>query len=112
MFGGRDLNGTVASSEIWDPSTGQWSGGPDMVTGRYEAATALCPSGLLVLGGMVEVNRQTTPSLGLASDEMLDASVGSFVTAPSNLSQERTAATATTVGDASDVIVIGGSDAA
>jgi hypothetical protein len=111
VFGGRDVNGTVSSSEIWDPSTGAWSQGPDMLVGRYEAATALTTNGLLVAGGMVETDRTTSPSFSFTGQgEMLDPSQGSFVSA-SSLNMDRTAATGTGLNDGTgNALVIGGSD--
>src|SRR5207302_753931 len=110
IFGGRDANGSLSSSEVYDPSTGQWSQGPDLVNGRYDASSLVTPAGLMVMGGAAEQNRTTNPEVGNVDfDELLDPNQGIFVAASSRLNNERSAA-AGAVTDAGDTFVAGGTD--
>lgn len=52
VAGGKDATGMLASAELYDPGTGEWTETSPMATSRYGAMSALLPTGkVLVAGG-------------------------------------------------------------
>ncbi len=111
VFGGRDANGTLATTEVFDPNAGAWGPGPSMLVDRFEETVVATPYGILVAGGTQETGRQTqTPSLNtVQQDEWYDGNQGGF-TAVNSLNVERRAACGSLLGNGG-VIVAGGLDA-
>ncbi|HZV02739.1 MAG TPA: kelch repeat-containing protein, partial [Planctomycetota bacterium] len=100
VYGGRDANGnSLATSEIWDPSSGTWSQGPQMVQDRYEFVSVVFSGGLLVCGG-------TSTGIGtVTQDELYVSGFGPT----GSLNQPRTGACGSMLGSG-DVLVAGGND--
>jgi hypothetical protein len=110
VFGGRDVNGTVASSELYDPVAGTWSAGPSMQVGRYDAAVIPYTGGVFVAGGATQTGRTTAnPVLNnVTSDESFDPSVPAFSLAGSLNTERREPAGV--LMDTNDLLVFGGAD--
>jgi|SRR5581483_9168295 hypothetical protein len=102
VAGGFDANGNVlASAELYNPATGQWSYTGNLITARYEAAdSVLSTGGVLITGG----NDGTgTP---LAKCEMFNPATGKFA-ATDSLDNARAQHTATFLATGK-VLVAGG----
>jgi len=52
VVGGRGLNGTHDSTEIYDPQTYSWSLGPSLTTPRSHHAMVVLPGRMIVVGGI------------------------------------------------------------
>ncbi len=104
-FGGRNANGTMASSEIFDVATGLWSAGPAMVAGRYDAGIVSTPLGISVIGG-ASINAAGTYT-AIADDEVYDPATNAFATAPVSIAPRTYRHTATLL-DTGDILVTGG----
>ncbi|HZZ91816.1 MAG TPA: kelch repeat-containing protein [Usitatibacter sp.] len=106
--GGYFRAGTLAASEIYDPSTNAWSPGPELGTAReMHTATVLRDGSLLVAGGTQETGQ--IPHLGailLDSVESSPAPAMPWVSAAS-LGTARYNHTATRLADGS-VLLVGG----
>lgn len=74
-FQGSPLTGTnPVTAEVYDPSTGTWTGTGDMVTTRYfHSATLLANGQVLIAGGTTGVGSTATASI-------YDPSTGTFAT--------------------------------
>ncbi len=102
ILGGSDAgprSGRYRSTELFDPATGRFSSGPDMLSQRYKltAGALLLPSGdVLVLAGAAQVER-------------FDTAIGRFLALTSELDGPHELATATLLDDG-DVLVLGGYD--
>jgi Kelch motif len=91
--------GRLSSTEIYDPSSGVFSPGPDLTWGRHklrDAVAALASGAILVAGGA-------------AQPELLDAAGRAFQPVPGDLGGAAMFATATRLEDG-DVLVLGGYD--
>ena len=103
LAGGQDVLGgnALASSEIYDPATGEWSAGPNMTESRVGAAGALLGNGdVLIAGGLGAAN--DTPQTA----ELYDPSTNTF-TATGDLQQGRFEPSGTALPDG-DALVVGG----
>lgn len=95
----RGFRGRFASTEIYDPGTGEFRPGPEMRWGRHKIrdAVAVLPSGAIVVAG------------GAVRPELLDPTDDVFVAAAGELGGPQMFATATVLGDG-EVLVLGGYD--
>ncbi|NWJ41336.1 MAG: hypothetical protein HXX12_10225 [Geothrix sp.] len=74
----------LASTELYDPATGQWTAGPDMADGREYHTTTLLENGqLLVYSGWTKVGYQSFGAL--RSIELYDPVTGAFRKLPNPL---------------------------
>jgi hypothetical protein len=104
LAGGQNSGGAINSLEIFDPSSGNFSGAGVMTSARMNhAAAALQDGRVLLLGG----SDGTNP---LASVDVFDPSAGTVSAGP-NLSSPRVSASATATLDGK-VVVIGGNNGA
>lgn len=100
IIGGSDSgprSDRYRSTELYDPATGRFSPGPDMLSQRYKLpdGAVLLPSGdVLVAAGAAQVER-------------FDSSAGCFVALSGELEGPHEFATATLL-DSGDVLVLGG----
>jgi len=95
----RDSRGRYASTEVYDPATGEFSPGPEMGWPRYkmrDAVVALPSGAVLVVGGA-------------ARAELLDPADEVFVPVSGEFGEGRMFATATDLGTG-EVLVLGGYD--
>lgn len=95
----RDQRGRYRSTEIYDPKTGKFTGGPSMQWPRFkipDAATEL-PSGAVLVAG------------GASRLELYDPGSNSFVTVHGELDDTREFATASLLPDG-EVLILGGYD--
>ena len=75
VAGRTDPNATLASVELYDPSTGTWSATASMTTARdYHTATLLADGKVLVAGGHGPGERASGE--GLAAAEVYDQAPG------------------------------------
>lgn len=95
----RDYRGRYASTEIFDPETGEFSPGPDMRWGRHKIrdAVAVLPSGAVLVAG------------GAAQPELFDPAARIFVATEGELSGPQMFATATLL-PTREVLILGGYD--
>src|SRR5216683_5545714 len=105
--GGCDVSWSLPSAEIYHPG-GYWSGTGSMATGRYgHTATRLLNGKVLVAGGLYEPPLySTTTATYLASAELYDPATGTW-SVTGSMSQVRSNAMATLLGDGT-VLVVGG----
>src|SRR5206468_1624811 len=106
IIGGFDGTNPLASSDIFDPSTGSVSPGPSLVTARYaHSATTLLNGQVVVTGGAI-----TGPggTLDVASVEVFDGSGGAFTTAGTSLKMAREGHQAVLLPKNNGLLVIGG----
>lgn len=102
ILGGSDTRGYAArfaSTEIYDPATGEFSPGPDMQWDRHKIrdAVAVLSSGAVLVAG------------GALRPELYDPADGVFVPVEGELSGPQMFATATPLGSG-EVLVLGGYD--
>jgi hypothetical protein len=104
-FGGFDndstdpTQGSLATTEIWDPSTNAWTAGPTMPEPRDSlSAVKIAGGNVLVFGG--QTNSTDTPAEVLVFD-------GSAITTAGSISQHGTAQVASLLSDGR-VLVAGG----
>lgn len=102
IIGGSDergYSGRYASTEIYDPTTGTFSLGPDMRWGRHKIrdAVAVLPHGAVLVAG------------GAARPELFDPTDRVFIPASDELSGPQMFATATLL-PSEEVLVLGGYD--
>jgi hypothetical protein len=75
VAGGQNGSTTLASAELYDPSSGVWSTTGPLNTGRYQATATLLPNGrVLIVGGTV------SGTAGLTSAELYDPAAGTWTT--------------------------------
>ena len=106
LAGGFTHTGTtVASGELYDPATGQFTATGSLATARYDHTATLLLSGkVLIAGGFIN------GGAALASAELYDPAAGTFA-ATGSLSSTRASHTATLL-QAGVVLVAGGLNAA
>ena len=69
-----DVNGVLASAEVYDPGTGTWTAAPNMDTPRANQTATLLPDGrVLVAGGMSVIDGTARPQ---ATAELFDPGRG------------------------------------
>lgn len=99
------FNPSVATAELYDPSTGSWAATGSMGTARStQTATLLRDGKVLVAGG---TNDNDTLSYALASAELYDPRTGTW-TPTGDMTEVRTWPSATLLSDGR-VLVVGGS---
>lgn len=95
----------LATTELYDPTTGQWAAGPPMSQARaYHNAVLLADGRVLVAGGISRTSGGTAGSL--SSAELFDP-VANTWTATGAMTDPRSLATITTLADGR-VLVVGG----
>ena len=66
VSGGYNSSGVLTSSELYDPASGQWIAGPDLVNGRARSSSILLPNGnVLAVGASNPVTGAILPSAEL-----------------------------------------------
>ncbi|MBL8921308.1 MAG: hypothetical protein JNJ54_20785 [Myxococcaceae bacterium] len=104
---GQSATETLASTELYEPSSNTWSPGPPMTTARAgHTATALLDGRVLVVGGTAPAADGASRFEALASAEVFDPKKRSW-TVVGSLSEARNGHSATRLADGS-VLVIGG----
>jgi hypothetical protein len=110
--GGTETDYTIATAEIYDPATSQFSLTGSLITARMgHTATLLSDGRVLIAGGSSAVagtDRRTVPML--ASAELYDPKTGEF-SATGSMTTGRDNATATLLGNGR-VLIAGGGDEA
>lgn len=107
VVGGKTSNGVTQSTEIFDPTTGQWTFAGALSVARMNHGAAMLPSGeVLIVGGQSDINGRQS----LSSTEIYDPNNDSFRAGPS-LSIARSCATvlAYDANGQSRVLIAGGS---
>ncbi|WP_187345264.1 kelch repeat-containing protein [Cystobacter ferrugineus] len=104
VAGGSTSEGSgpvLATAELYDPATGQWSATAPLNTARRNHTLSLLPDGLVVAAGGVGAD-----GVPLSSVEYYDALYARWLPAPS-MSTGRTAHTATVL-DNGNLLIVGG----
>lgn len=93
----RDGDGAYSSTEYWNPATGSFEAGPDLLARRYknQGTSVILSDGRVLVAG------------GAATVEVLDPETGGFTRTSGDLTSSRMFATATLMGD-STVLITGG----
>jgi N-acetylneuraminic acid mutarotase len=102
VLGGNELSGSLASAELYDPSSGSWSPIASLVEGQYGAES----SATLLLDGRVLVVGGASSTKVVASAELYDPSKGTW-TATASMTETRLGHTATRLPNGT-VLVAGG----
>lgn len=103
VAGGEDSHGALATAELYDPATNQWSSAGRMTTPRFHHTATLLRSGkVLVVGGQDSVTGY------LASAELYDPATNAWSSA-GKMTMVRSQHTATLLIDG-QVLVVGGWD--
>ncbi|HEX3688751.1 MAG TPA: kelch repeat-containing protein [Solirubrobacteraceae bacterium] len=104
LTGGQDVLGgsSLASSEIYDPATGEWSAGPNMTEARAAAVGVLLGNGDVLIAGGFGPDGNTPQTA-----ELYDPSTNAF-TPTGNLQQGRADAGVAPLSDG-DALIMGGS---
>jgi N-acetylneuraminic acid mutarotase len=110
VAGGLNGSGPVATAELYDPVTGNWSSTGSMVHARAFHTAALLPTGqVLVAGG------QGAGGTSLSSTELYDSSTGTWASdtlpgapLPMNVARQKHTMTVLPSGN---LLVVGGQDA-
>jgi hypothetical protein len=102
IIGGSDTrgySGRFKSTEIYDPETGTFSPGPNLIDGRHKLRDAIVvlPSGAVLVAG------------GAKQPELFDPSNGVFIPLEGELSGPQMFATATLL-PGEEVLILGGYD--
>jgi hypothetical protein len=97
ITGGNGASGTLASAELYDPSTETFSAAGTMTTPRSSHTATLLQNGTVLLAGG-----------GTATAEIYDPTTGTFTTTPGTMSVARFGQTATLLQDGT-VLMAGGS---
>ncbi|MGA7749071.1 MAG: kelch repeat-containing protein, partial [Gallionella sp.] len=104
VAGGQDGNSSIASAELYNPSTGIWSSAGTMNTSRYNHTATLLPNGkVLVAGGW---NGSVSSPTALNTAELYNPATNSWTPA-GNLASARAYHTATLLPNG-QVLVAGG----
>jgi N-acetylneuraminic acid mutarotase len=98
--------GILASTELYDPSTGKWTATGNMTTPRTQQVAALLANGKVLVAGGSGPLTPTTHGL-LASAELYDPATGTWAPTGSLITKRQQGATATLLGDGR-VLVTGG----
>lgn len=102
---GSDFNPSLASAELYNPSTGSWQATGSLNVARSGAAAVLLTNGQVLAGGGTNVAADGTYTL-LASTELYNPSNGQWAVAQS-LNSASPTATLTLLGNG-DVLEVGG----
>lgn len=94
----------LASAEIYNPKTGQFTPTGDMTEARWGATAALLPNGKVLIAGGGD--QETGLTTGVATAEIYNPATGKF-TATGSLKTPRTAGTATTLPNGK-ILITGG----
>ncbi len=106
-FAQTNCSQVLASTDVWDPSSGTWTSGPPMATARYLFAGTPLPSGdLLVAGGCTATGCAAVTALA----ERFSVSMNMWLGAGSLGSPRANAMAASIAGG--DVVLAGGCDPA
>ncbi len=95
------------SAEIYDPETGQWSQTGSMINRRYKHTATLLSSGKVLVTGGWYTDQNTGEQKNLASAEIYDPAVGTWIPVNATMNSERYMHTATLLQDGR-VFVAGG----
>ena len=107
VAGGGQTIRTVATTEIFDPSTGTWSGAAEMGTPRFEhTATLLGDGRVFMVGGLGPAGEGAEQDLPLRSTEFYDPAADAFVSS-TDLAEGRANHAAALLND-NAIIVSGG----
>jgi len=103
--GSNFVSGILASAELYDPATGNWTGAGRLNVARWHhTATSLSDGTVLVAGGLSRRN-------SLASAEIYDPATGNW-TATASLNNARGLHTATLLSDGSVLAAAGNNNGA
>ena len=105
VAGGELRSGTLASTELYDPATGEWTATGSLITARWQQFTVKLGDGkVLMFGGCCPVS-PAPPDL--ASTELYDPSTGKWTASGDLITGRAQRGTAALLGDGK-VIVAGG----
>jgi hypothetical protein len=105
IVGGEGDAGPLASTELYDPKTGQFSRTASMTTAREDHTATLLSDGRVLVAGGVDAGGVSSP---LASAELYDPKTGEF-SAAGSMTTGRDSPSATLLPDGR-VLIVGGAN--